>query len=70
MSLNDPRPQTNDTHLDLFEHIMNGLAVHERERWVRQHMPRTYAMLTVSSMLPHTGARLSSGKRLGALADE
>ena len=70
MSLNDPRPQTNDPHLDLFEQIMQGLAVHERERWVQRFMPRTYAMLTVGQMLPHTGARLSSGKRLGALADE
>ena len=68
--MNDPRPQTNDTHLDLFEHIMAGLDVQQRERWVQRFMPRTYAMLVVGHMLPHTGARLSSGKRLGALADE
>ena len=68
--MNDPRPQSNDTHLDLFEHIMAGIAPTERERWVARYMPRTYAVLVVNNMLPHTGARLSSGKRLGALADE
>ena len=68
--MNNSRPDTNDAHLDLFEHIMAGLDVPLRERWVRRFLPRTYAMLAINAALPHRGAGTSNGRRVGRLADE
>lgn len=63
---------TNDGHLLLFEHILNGVALAQREEYVKRQFPRVYAYVAASRGLfnPMGGARLSSGRTLGAVSDE